>query len=522
MKIVSPIVEYLENNPAFIRSTRARMRGLRTFVLPVGYALILCCIMYFTLSVVISIQNTPNYSGIGRQAFVVLTVLQSIFLTLICPTLTAGIITSEKEKQTYDMLVTTPMHPRMIVWGELISAVLFSILVMSSSLPLVGLCMVLGGVSPWEVTRVYGNFLVLAVLYTSFGLLVSTGQKKTSSAMGAAVGSLIFLVYPLTTTLQTLIMGSPAGVGVWAALTPFFTIVEATSQKPVSYLSYGMIKIPYWIISYIFTLLLSGLFLAIAARKFYSSRNRALSAKQFTVLYSLVLGYLFLVLWKVPYDDFVWYMINTSGVLLLIGVLNFVPEHPHTIDYLITPDDMAIFAREKDRYQIHLLPILAIGTYLIGMIYHLLTHAMTEISIWTAAFLVIFSAILFTISLSQFLHRFVMSRRNIIAMVGIILLLGAAILPLMGLAIISNSSEPGIWMNSMILFSPSYGLLSAIGPKGATYTRFMSIIDTNPQFPLWVKVCCAYFALGLVFAVGTLLKKPVIIQTQATHEVSAG
>ena len=139
MRVLSPIIISLQNNPAFIRSTRSRMRGLRTFVLPVGYALLLSCILYFTLSVIFNIQNTRNFAGIGRPAFITLVILQSIFLTLICPTLTAGIITSEKEKQTYDMLVTTPMHPRVIVWGELVSAVLFSILVMSSSLPLVGL-----------------------------------------------------------------------------------------------------------------------------------------------------------------------------------------------------------------------------------------------------------------------------------------------------------------------------------------------------------------------------------------------
>ena len=99
-------------------------------------------------------------SATGRTLFQVLFSFQAGLVALITPALTSGAVTIEREQQTYQMLATCGLKPRHVIWGKLTAAVAFVALLLTSSLPLVSLSFLLGGVSPGEV---FGTYLSLAL-----------------------------------------------------------------------------------------------------------------------------------------------------------------------------------------------------------------------------------------------------------------------------------------------------------------------------------------------------------------------
>ena len=69
------------------------------------------------------------------------------------PSFAAGAITGEKERKTYEMLLASPLRPGAIVLGKLIASLTHLAVLIFSSLPIVMLCLPLGGVSPTKCWR---------------------------------------------------------------------------------------------------------------------------------------------------------------------------------------------------------------------------------------------------------------------------------------------------------------------------------------------------------------------------------
>ena len=71
------------------------------------------------------------------------------------PSFAAGAITGEKERMSYEMLLASPLRPGAIVLGKLFAALCHLGILMICSLPIVMLCLPLGGVSLYEVFAAY-------------------------------------------------------------------------------------------------------------------------------------------------------------------------------------------------------------------------------------------------------------------------------------------------------------------------------------------------------------------------------
>jgi ABC-type transport system involved in multi-copper enzyme maturation permease subunit len=80
---------------------------------------------------------------------------QYVLASLMAPSFAAGAITGEKERMTYEMLLASPLRPGAIVIGKLIASLTHLAVLIFSSLPIVMLCLPLGGVSFYEVLAAY-------------------------------------------------------------------------------------------------------------------------------------------------------------------------------------------------------------------------------------------------------------------------------------------------------------------------------------------------------------------------------
>ena len=110
------------------------------------------------------------------------------------PSFAAGTITGEKERQTYEMLLASPMRPAAVVLGKLLAALCHLAVLVFCSLPIVMLCLPLGGVSPYEVLATYGG---MAASVTLFGMICVAASSYFTRTIAALVVSYL-VILPLT------------------------------------------------------------------------------------------------------------------------------------------------------------------------------------------------------------------------------------------------------------------------------------------------------------------------------------
>ncbi len=186
------------DNPVITKELRGRMRGARTYWLLFGYLLLLSLILFFSYLGWWNQHSSEMDRGsvsagftVGRTFFEILFYSQAVMIALITPALTAGAISVEREQRTFEMLRGTILRPRAIVWGKLASSVSFVALLLTSSLPLLSLCFLLGGVSPGEVFFAYILLVGDAFLFGAIGLCWSAYAANTATATVLSYATLI-------------------------------------------------------------------------------------------------------------------------------------------------------------------------------------------------------------------------------------------------------------------------------------------------------------------------------------------
>jgi ABC-type transport system involved in multi-copper enzyme maturation permease subunit len=112
-------------------------------------------------------------------------------MSLMVPSFAAGSITGEKERQTYEMLLASPMRPEAIVTGKLAAALCHLAVLVIASLPIVMLCLPLGGVSPYEVMATY---LAMAMSVITFGMICLTASSYFTRTVAALVVSYLIIL----------------------------------------------------------------------------------------------------------------------------------------------------------------------------------------------------------------------------------------------------------------------------------------------------------------------------------------
>ncbi|MFL5777864.1 MAG: ABC transporter permease [Chloroflexota bacterium] len=196
-----------------LKELRGRMRGRRVFVIITVYLLLLAGFTWLLDSLLE--QSYANGFGnvgtfaaasIGQQLFIALLMLETIVVAFLAPAATAGSISLEREKQTLDLLVVTPVTALAIVIGKLLSALTYLLILIAASIPLTAVVFTFGGVGPEDVVRGYLVLVVSALGLGAIGLFCSALVRRTQAA------TMISLLVALTLTI-----GSIVALGFWGA-----------------------------------------------------------------------------------------------------------------------------------------------------------------------------------------------------------------------------------------------------------------------------------------------------------------
>jgi ABC-2 type transport system permease protein len=172
-------------NPILVKELRSRMRGGRAFATLTGVLLLLAIfsfILYRVSLVAMQYSGTPLSPQVGQIMFAGLAFFELIMICAIAPAVTAGSISGEKEKLTYEMLITTPLRPVSVLWGKLISALSYVFLLIFAAVPMASLVFIFGGVSLRDMLKTLIMLAVMAVMFGVIGLFMSAMFGRTGRA----------------------------------------------------------------------------------------------------------------------------------------------------------------------------------------------------------------------------------------------------------------------------------------------------------------------------------------------------
>ena len=222
-------------NPIIVKELRSRMRGARAFVILTIVLLLLAGFSYLIYRLTLAMAptaGTPVSPQIGQTLFNTLAFIELMIVCLITPAVTAGAISSEREKLTYEMLLSTPLHPTSILWGKLVSALSYVFLLIFAAVPLASLVFTFGGVSLRDMAKVLFILVTTTITLGVLGVFLSAWLGRTARATVASylvVLTLFILpvvVYVAVAVLsgkeppRQLLMPSPAGALFSAMSTP--------------------------------------------------------------------------------------------------------------------------------------------------------------------------------------------------------------------------------------------------------------------------------------------------------------
>lgn len=182
-------------NPVLLKEIKLRFRNAKSFSSLVFY---LIAITLFILAYFVIMSGLLDGGYVSPEMsfilFCSLTVLQMGLLLFMAPALTAGAISTEREKQTLNMLLTTTQTSQQIIIGKLGASLAYLIVLLIATLPMYSILFLFGGVSPSMLIKVFLLFLLTVFAIGSVGIMFSTVTKKTIVSMISTYGVTIFLV----------------------------------------------------------------------------------------------------------------------------------------------------------------------------------------------------------------------------------------------------------------------------------------------------------------------------------------
>ncbi|MBV9865581.1 MAG: ABC transporter permease subunit [Abitibacteriaceae bacterium] len=188
-----PLQEF-EFNAILKREVRARWRRWPAFVAVFLYAALLAVALGWRYTQTLSSAggiSTTDAPRMGRELFDTMTFIQALGWMLLAPVLTATAITGERERGTLSGLLLSCLTPSEIVRGKLLSAFSFIGLMLLVPLPIMAICFPLGGVSPGEFVIAVVLNAGTAVACAAVGLVASASQRRSSTAIGWALASIV-------------------------------------------------------------------------------------------------------------------------------------------------------------------------------------------------------------------------------------------------------------------------------------------------------------------------------------------
>ncbi len=172
-------------NPVMLKELRGRMRGVRAFFVLTVYLGLMSSFTALLYLVYIPVNRATGSAAageVGRVLFMGIVGIELVLIIFIAPAFTAGAITGERERQTYDLLRATLLPIPSFVLGKLESALGYVLLLLLAAIPLQSIAFLFGGVTEGELVLAFVILMVTAITLGTVGIYFSAITPRTLTA----------------------------------------------------------------------------------------------------------------------------------------------------------------------------------------------------------------------------------------------------------------------------------------------------------------------------------------------------
>lgn len=228
---------YFWDNPIFLKELRLHFRSKRTYWVQGAYLVVIAILMTMVTSYVqLSAQSGGRSAlwAVGQMMFRGLFSIHVMLVIVMLSSLAAGVITSEREARTYELLESLPLSKGRLVAGKFAALVLLTGLFMSSAMPILMVSLqYIGGV---VFTDVLGAFLIilgLVGLTAALGVLASSVSETYRSSLFLTYRILI-LIFVLSWGFRIFgVVSDPSAAYRGAGYSPTYQMINSLSSSGI-------------------------------------------------------------------------------------------------------------------------------------------------------------------------------------------------------------------------------------------------------------------------------------------------
>jgi ABC-type transport system involved in multi-copper enzyme maturation permease subunit len=218
----------LPANPILVRVVFGASRRVRHLWLRTGYLAALTGIVLGSMFLTITGHHASlaELAKEASQTFKAASIAQLALMCFLAPVFTASAITQERDAQTFNILLSTPLSNAQIVFGSLMSRLYFVLMLLLSGLPIFLMTMVYGGVTTSQVLESFalaGSTAILTGAFAIFVAMLAVGTRRTIFSFYLLIALYLVCIYLLGIWDRTFLPESPPNIAnrrmSW--LTPF-------------------------------------------------------------------------------------------------------------------------------------------------------------------------------------------------------------------------------------------------------------------------------------------------------------
>ncbi|HSW45193.1 MAG TPA: ABC transporter permease subunit [Phycisphaerae bacterium] len=229
----------LPANPIVVRVVQGGSRRVQHLWVRALYLLILFFVMLVSqLSQSSAGKPLGELAKGSSQIFSLISVLQLAMMCFLAPVFAAGAISQEKDAETFNVLLTTPLTNAQIVLGSLMSRLYFVVTLLLAGLPIFCITMLFGGVTTDQILMSFGIAGCTAILTGSLAILISVVRVGTrGTVFSFYVGIALYLAIglglgylPATIVQASVVPGVSKGMTWLTLVHPYWALMVALSQ----------------------------------------------------------------------------------------------------------------------------------------------------------------------------------------------------------------------------------------------------------------------------------------------------
>lgn len=180
-------------NPILEKDLKTKLRGWRSTILICCYVILLIAILfvYFASNNIFNPYNTQTFNPrMAIDAYNLIITFQFALLFLAVPAITATSVSSERERQTLDLMLVTSTPARKIIVGKIMVSLAHTMLLLVASMPVIGVVFFFGGIGFLDILKLVLFYILTSFFVASCGVFFSTVFKRNIVAI---ISTYIFL-----------------------------------------------------------------------------------------------------------------------------------------------------------------------------------------------------------------------------------------------------------------------------------------------------------------------------------------